>query len=85
MNAGTRGLRGADEVAPGKKKKKKKNKGQARPADAEPSNNPNYTYVRCRFDPSVSVSFLKFSTFSLISYLVIGSMWFHHIVFPSTR
>lgn len=54
MNAGKQGLRGADEVGPGKKKKQKRRKKSQPKAPAdEPSHNPNYTYMRCRFDPSV--------------------------------
>jgi len=60
MNLGTRGLCGADESAPAKKKKKKKKRtDQSDPASQLPnlsSNNPNYTYVQCRFDPNVSCS-----------------------------
>jgi len=56
MNLGTRGLCGADESAPAKKKKKKKKRtDQSDPASQLPnlsSNNPNYTYVQCRFDPN---------------------------------
>ena len=51
MNQGTRGLCGADEQAQGKQKKKKK--GGLRGPAAEPPNNPNYNYVKCRFDPNV--------------------------------
>jgi hypothetical protein len=50
MNPGTRGLCGADEKTQGKKKKKK---GGLRGPTDEPPNNPNYNYVKCRFDPNV--------------------------------
>lgn len=49
MNPGTRGLCGADEKTQGKKKKKK---GGLRGPTDEPPNNPNYKYVKCRFDPN---------------------------------
>jgi hypothetical protein len=48
MNPGTRGLCGADEQVQSKKKKKK----NGVPSD-QPSNNPNYKYVKCRYDPAV--------------------------------